>query len=253
METQEREIDLKEIFEILLSKLKFIILLTMLGFVAAFFLAKVLMPVKYTSSVSIYVKNTTGQGQGAATVGDLSAAKDLAETYIVILNDDILYEQVGQMLIEDYNVDDLKRFFTVEESDGKYSIPAEEIRKKVVISSVNNTEVINIKAETTSANISADICTYISDSAPELLTRVTKAGSVETIGTAKVPNDPSSPNVKKISVIGGLLGLFVAIAAVVIMHMLDSCISSADDIRQRFKIPVLAEIPDLELDLKGGK
>lgn len=257
MESQEQEINLKDLFSLLLSKIKFIILVSLLGTVLAFAYAKIILPVEYTSAVSIYVKNTssavTGDNPaGEATQTGLAASKLLAEAYIVILNDDVVYDQVSKMLLEDYAKEDLENFFTVKESDGDYFIPAQQIRSKVNIATINETEVIKIEATTESAQLSADICTYISDIAPELLTRVTKAGSVETIGTAKVPDSPSAPNVKVIIIIGMLAGLFISIAAVIILNMLDNCISSSDDIKQRFGIPVLAEIPDIEAETKEG-
>lgn len=254
MDKQEQEINLKELFSLLLSKIQFIILITVLGAAAAFAYAKIFLPVEYTSSVSIYVKNTGAQSgeaaNGEATQTGITAAKLLAEAYLVILDDDVVYDQVSEMLLNDYAPADLKNYFSLKETDGEYSIPAEQIRNMVEISSVNETEVIKIQTTTESAQISADICTYISDIAPDLLTRVTKAGSVETIGKAKVPDAPSSPNVKKITVIGALLGMVASAAAIIIINLLDNRISSADDIRQRYSIPVLAEIPDMETDAK---
>ena len=80
--------------------------------------------------------------------------------------------------------------------------------------------------------------------------QVTKAGSVETIGEARVPLAASGPSVKKYTVIGALLGFVVAAAIVIIIKLLDNRINSSEDIKNKFSIPVLGEIPDLELDEK---
>lgn len=251
MNKQDQEITLKDILSLLLSKIKFIILITVLGMLAAFLYAELVLPVQYTSSVSIYVKNSSGDdANGASTLGDLNAAKSLAGTYIVILGDDVVYDQVSEMLLEDYEAEDLKKFFTVVEEDGETYIPAQQLKKAVSISSVNETEVIKIQATTRSPQLSADICTYIADIAPDILTRVTKAGSVESIGSAKIPKNPSSPNVRNITLIGGVIGLILSAVLVIIASLLDNRVSSADEIRQRYSIPVLAEIPDLEMDPK---
>lgn len=256
MDKQEQEIDLKELFSLLLSKIKFIILATVLGLAVAFAYAKLVLPVEYTSSKSIYVmssSNTSDNSDGQATQEKLSAAKSLAETYIVILSEDVVYDKVSEMLLKDYSVDTLRNYFDVKETGDGYSISASQIRDKVSITSVNETEVIQITATTENPQISADICTYISDVAASLLTRVTKAGSVEPIGDAKVPESPSSPNVKKISLIGAVLGMVISVAVIVIISLLDNCISSADDIKQRYSIPVLAEIPDLNNEKEASK
>ena len=117
---------------------------------------------------------------------------------------------------------------------------------------VNETEVIKITCTSLNPQISADICTYISEIAPSILIRTTKAGSVEPIGHAKVAKSPSSPNVKRTAIIGGLLGMVLASAIVIISHLLDRRIKVADDIKKKFpEMPILAEIPDL-YDTKGG-
>lgn len=247
---KDMEIDLREIFYLLLSRLPFILLLTVIGTIAGFSVAKFAMPLKYTSSVSIYVNNANEnavQEQDRANAADIQASKALASTYIVILNDDIVYEEVSRMLFEEYDIRDLEKVFSISYNDSEPYITPGQIRSLVSISAVNDTEVIQITATTENASLSAAICTDIAAVAPDLLTRVTKAGSVETIGTAKVPSGPSAPNVKKITAMGFLMGAVVAVAVVIISYLLDTRIKTAEDFKKRFsEIPVLAEIPDLK-------
>lgn len=253
MDNKEQEIDLKEIVFLLLSNIKFIIVLSALFAVMLFCYAKFWLPVQYTSSVSIYVKNSSENNSQTATASDLSAAKSLASTYIVILDDDVVYEKVSEKLLETYHSDQMSRFFTVKKDEsGKEYIPSSQIRSKVKAAAINNTEVIKLTAVTKDPQLSADICNIISDFAKELLIQVTKAGSVESIGSAKVPTSPSGPDVKKYAIIGVLLGAVIAIAIIIIRKLLDNCINSAEEIKQKFGIPVLGEIPDLEIDEKEG-
>lgn len=249
----EKDIDLREVFYLLLSRLSFIILLTVVGTIAGFAFAKLMLTEKYTSSISIYVNNANeNAAQTAASdkaeAQDIAASKALASTYIVILNDDIVYDEVSKLLFEEYDIRDLEKVFTVEYVDGEPAISAAQIRSLVEISSVNDTEVIQITATTENASLSADICSDIAEIAPELLTRVTKAGSVETIGNAKVPTKPSAPNVMKYTAVGMLLGIVVSVGVVIISAMLDNRIKTGEDFKKRFpEVPVLAEIPDLHV------
>lgn len=257
MENQEQEIDLRELFYVLLSKLHIIILVAVFGALCAFAVAKFVLPVKYTSSISIFV-NAAGENQnttdGKADNADLTAAKSLAATYIVILEDDIVYDKVSELLVQDYEISDLQKVFNVSYENGEPYISASQIKSLVTIASVNETEVISISATTQNPQLSADICTYIANIAPDLLTRTTHAGSVESIGNAKVPSSPSSPNVKKITLIGMLAGFVIAAAAVVIAHLIDNRINIGEDFKKRFPdVPVLAEIPDVYNLDKGGK
>lgn len=251
MEKQEQEINLAEIFFLLLSRIKFIIILTVIFGGALFAYAKFWLPLQYSSSVSIYVKNSTENNSTTATASDLSAAKSLASAYIVILNDDAMFDKVSDMLLEAYGSSQLSSFFTIKKDDsGKEYIPAAQIRSLVSVAAVNNTEVIKITAVTRDPQLSADICNDISIYSKELLVQVTKAGSVETIGQAKVPTSASGPSVKRYTIIGALGGFILACALVIIIKLFDNRINSAEDIKNKFDIPVLGEIPDLEMDDK---
>ena len=253
---QEMEINLADLFYLLLGKLHYIILLAVIGFLGGFAIAKLVLPLKYTSEVSLYVNNaaTLEQqiGNGVASGSDLQTAKQLATTYIVILKNDEVYEDVARRLLEEYHVEDLQKMFNVDLSQGEPTISPGQIRSLVTISTVDNTEVIKITCTSLNPVISADICTYIAEFAPNILIRTTKAGSVEPIGHAKVAKGPSSPNVKRIAIIGAMLGAVLAVAVIIIADMLDTRIKVGEDIKKRFpNIPILAEIPDL-FDTKGG-
>lgn len=254
-QNEEMDMDFAEIFYLLLGKLPFIILLAVIGAFAGFSIAKLLLPVKYTSDVSIYVNNATAQEQQIsekANSADIQASKQLAGTYIVILQNDEVYDEVSNRLLEEYHVEDLEKMFTVSYDDGEPSISADDIRSLVNIQAVNDTEVIQITCTSLNPQISADICTYISEIAPSILIRTTKAGSVEPIGRAKIAKEPSSPNVKLTTIIGGLLGVIAASAIVIISHLMDRRIKTGEDIKKEFpNVPILAEIPDL-YDTKGG-
>ena len=250
MDNKEQEINLADIFYLLLSKLHIIILLAVIGGCAGFGIAKFVLAEKFTSSISIYVNNSsrnTLPEDGKLASQDIYASQALAGTYIVILEDDTVYEQVSKLLIEDYEISDLEKVFTITQNDkGESVITPGQIKQFVSINSVNETEVISISATTANPQLSADICTYIANVAPDLLTRVTKAGSVETIGTAKVPSSPSSPNVKKNAAIGFALGFVLAVAVIIISDLIDNRIKFTDDFKKRFEdIPVLSEIPEV--------
>ncbi len=253
---QEMEINLADLFYLLLSKLHYIILLAVLGFIGGFAIAKFVLPDKYTSDVSLYVNNaaTLEQqvGNGVANGSDIQTAKLLASTYIVILKNDEVYDEVSKRLLEEYHVEDLERIFSVSYNDGEPYISPGQIRSLVSINTVDNTEVIKVTCTSLNPGISADICTYISEIAPNILIRTTKAGSVEPIGHAKIAKSPSSPNVMRTAIIGGMLGFVLAVAVIIITDMLDTRIKVAEDIKKKFpNIPILAEIPDL-YDTKGG-
>ena len=89
-------------------------------------------------------------------------------------------------------------------------------------------------------------------SAQEVITRTTKAGSVETVSPPKVPTTPSGPNISKYLMLGLIAGLAVSVGFALITSFFDNTVKSGEDIKERFGVPVLAEIPDIFMDERGG-
>jgi capsular polysaccharide biosynthesis protein len=254
MELDSRdEISVQDILFMLLSRLRLIVLITLLCTVAAFSYAKFLLPLQYTSSIKIYVKNQTSTSTTGVAYSDITAAKSLVETYVVILDDESVYNYVSDRLIEDYAIEDLQNYFTIlTDDDGKQYIPSKEISKLVSFSSVNDTEVLKVSCTCRVPKFAADICTYISDYAPDHITRITQAGSVETVSDAIVPTTPSGPNVWKYTIVGFAVGLVVSVALAILLSSFDNEVTGAEEIKQRFNVPVLGEIPDIFMDEKGA-
>lgn len=248
----DKEISIKDIFAILLDRIKLIIIVTLAGTAAGFVIAKFFVPLQYTSSIRIYVNNANSSGE-VKSYQDQLASRSLATTYIVFLDDVSVYNEVSRRLIEDYDINDLKKYFTVKvDEEGNQYIPTAEIKKLVTISAVNDTEVIQITCTSRVPRFSADICTYIGDFAPGLIKRLTDAGSVEPVSEPIVPNTPSGPNIKLYTFAGFAVGLVISIILAVVLSLFDNAVTSGDEIKARFNVPILAEIPDIFMDEKGG-
>ena len=253
MEEKDIEIDLRDILGIIMARIWLILLITLLCTVAGFCLAKFVLPPQYTSSVKIYVKNLGTTDGNNISYQDQMASKSLASTYIVILDDVSVYEEISDRLLNDYAEEDLARFFTIRvDEDNKKYIPTDEISRLVNISSVNDTEVIQVSCTCEVPKFSAEICTYISDIAPDLIKRVMQAGSVETVSDARVPMNPSGPSVRNYTVLGFAVGFVISAALVFILYFTDNAVTTGEDIKNKFNVPVLAEIPDIFMDEKGG-
>ena len=254
---QEKEISIQEIIGILLAHLRLIIILTILMGAVGYSYAKFILPPQYTSSIKIYVtagaKPREYSEDEQINGAEINTARTLAATYIVILDDTSVYEAISDKLIEDYDMNDLRNYFTVSMDDvGKEYIPAAQIKKLVTIAAVNNTEVLQVTVTSQVPAFSADICTYISEIAPEMIIRTTKAGYVETVSPAKVPTSPSGPNIPRFGLLGMVAGFAIAVGIALITSFLDNTVKSGEELKERFGVPVLAEIPDIFMDEKGG-
>lgn len=245
---------IQDLIAIILAKIKFIIIMAIIGGVAAFCVADFLMPIKYATSVKIYVKSSANTGTGTTTTTELTTARTLAETYIIILGDNSVYERVADKFMEEYEAEELEKANIPLEPDekGNLRVSPSYIKGCVSIASVNESEVLQISATTQIPQIAADICNYMVEVAPDVLRRVTKAGSVEEISAPKVPTAPSSPNVNKITVMGILVGIIGSMALVIILIYFNNKVMSSSDIREKFDVPILAEIPNFDIKNKKG-
>lgn len=245
---QEKEIDIKELFFIIMSKLYIIIILSVLGFGVAFCYAKFVKPLEYTSSVNMYVRNSNNTEQVAETIDNqaITTSRNLVETYIVVLSDTSVMKQISEELLKTYSAQEVSEYLPIiTEADGKTHVSYPALLGSISMSSVNQTEVLNISVKTGNAQLSADICDIMSKIAPAELARVVGATSAETIGTAEVPLHPSGPNITKFAIIGFLGGFVIAFVIILIGYFMDNTVTDGLELKEKCDIAVLGEIPDI--------
>ncbi len=248
----EQSLDLAEIFGLLWSRIWLIIAVSIVGFVITFVFTKTFIPDTYATSFSIYIKNTTNKTvMDTLNSADITAAQSLAQTYIAILDDDSVIDEISNNLMEKYSTEELANYFVMEEEDGEYKINTKSMRSCLNFSQVNETELLTITGYSTDPVMAADICSSVEAIAPDVLIRVVGAGAVESVGHAKVPKVPVAPNVLKNSVFGFMLGFIIAVAFIVIRHMLDNTVKGVETLKARYNMPILAEIPFYEI-VKNG-
>lgn len=245
MQEKQEELSLKDIFGLLISKIWFIIILGAVGFVVAICISKLVMPLKYSSTVSMYVKSNAHKEEQNVNINELNASKSLVSTYIVVLKNSTVLKEVGNQLINMIETNDkltedkIKKCFAISD-DG--TINPNSILSCVSMQSSGGTEVLEITATTKDPDVSAALCNSFSKVAPDVLIRVVGAGSVETIGEADAHYTPVSPRTKMNCLIGGFAGAFLAVVIIIVADLLDNSIKSSDDITHRFELAVIGEI-----------
>ncbi|MBR6624166.1 MAG: polysaccharide biosynthesis tyrosine autokinase [Ruminococcus sp.] len=233
---------IKSIFQLLVSKLWLILTMMIVGGGAMFCVSKFMMPLKYQSYTSMYVKNSNETIiTDGVNLNDLNASKSLLDTYIAVLQDDAVIEVIGDELLKKHTADELDGIFSVNKEKNKISV--ESIRSCLTMAAVNETEVLKVTAITKDADISAELCNIIADIAPDFLIRVVGAGSVEAIGEAKPDYDPVSPNVMKFTILGILAGMLIAVIIIFVLDFIDNTVKDSDELSQKYKKAIIGEIP----------
>lgn len=244
---------IRDLLTLLLSRVWFIIICTVVIGAASFLTAKFIMPPKYESYTTMYVKNQNSVSQDTnnnVDLNDLNASKSLVSTYIAVLKSNQVMNEVGVRLLDSFEESELREVFTIE--DGK--IDTDQIKECYSMSAVDETEVMKITANTINPELSAEMCTLIGDIAPEFLIRVVGAGSVEIVDEA-VPNDkPVSPNIPLISLIGLIIGFCLAVFIVLLIDFFDDTVKESEQLTKKFNKAIIGEVDSMAAGKsKGGK
>lgn len=232
--------------------LKNIVIMLLVGVLTGgitFTYSKFVLPELYQSSVSLYVNNETSHiSDNEVDMSGLTTARSLANSYVIILKNDVVMEEIGNELLRLYSVEDISKYFIVDEKYKKPYIKGKYIGKCFDIAPVEETEILKVTVTTENPQLSADMCNAMVKFAPKILRRVVGAGSVEAIGIAVAPDEKCSPNNRGNAMKGFAIGVAIVIGVLVIRFLLDSKIKGTESFKERFDYPVFAEIPAVTED-----
>jgi len=218
----EEEIDLRQLFYLLVSNIKYIVMVTILSGVIAFLITAFFITPEYSSEVKLYVNNRTVESTESLTTNDISAAQQLVSTYVAIIQSDSMLEDVIEQTGIDYT-------------------PG-EIREMMTAKAVNNTEVFYVSIQGENPIESAEIADEIARMAPTKLEEIVVGSSVKILDRAKINNKPVYPNVMLNTVIGTLIGFMVVCFAIIVKDVLDTKINTEEDIEKLTDLPIIGVI-----------
>ena len=235
LKNDEIEIDLQRLVVALVKKGWLIGISAVVGALAALVVTVMFITPKYQSSAMFYVNNNSlslGETSLSISSADISASKSLVNSYIVILN-----TRESLMDVIDYAG-----------VDRTYS----EVKNMVAAEAVGSTEIFRVTVTSPDPQEAEKIADAIAYVLPKRIGSIIEGTSAKVVDAAVLPTRSSSPNYTKNTMIGFVVGLALAAAFVVIKELLDITIRKEEDIAQTCTHPVLAAVPDMDVDTKGG-
>lgn len=219
--TDEIEINLGEIFGLLLHRLWIIVLSAIVcgavGFLYSFFL----VTPQYQSTTKVYILNK--QNSDTVTYSDVQLSSTLSKDYEQLVTSRYVIEGVISKLNLDETYDSLVG--------------------RVKATNENETRIIAITVTDTEPEQAQKIANAIRDLAAQHITQVMYIEAVNVVDNANLPDAPVSPSIPKWTVIAAAIGIIVSIAVIVIQHLLDDSIKSSEDIEKYLGMSTLALIP----------
>lgn len=235
----ENTYSIKDILQLILSKIWMLIIFTVVGGAIAFSFSKFVLPLQYSSHITMYVQSYTGISENADNQNNISNSKQLVNTYMEVLKDDAVMNAVGDMLVKQYKDDSLKECFNIN-AEGKIN-PA-SIRECLTISSVTDTSAVKAVATTKDAELSAMICNSLTQVAPKYVEEAVGVGSINTIDKAKVYKTPVAPNIMKNTALGMAAAFIIAVMVIFVIDYFDNTIKESDAIGKKYNKAIIGEI-----------
>lgn len=189
----------------------------------------------YESSAVFYVNNnalSVGDASLSLSTGDISAAKSLVDSYIVILKTRTTLNNV----IDYAGV------------DRSHS----ELKSMISAAAVSDTEIFEITVSSEDPVEAEQIANAIAYVLPKRISSLIEGTSAKIVDTAIVASKPSSPSYTRSTLLGFLVGFLVTVAIIVLREVFDVSVRTEEDVQRCCNHPVLTSVPDMTTPSNGG-
>lgn len=219
----EIEIDLMEIFMVLLHYIWVMAIAAVIVGGAAFIFSKFVVTPTYESTTRILVLNRQDTAGGSLTYSDLQLGTSLTKDYPELIQSRYVVEKV----VENFGLNTTYEAFI----------------KKIQVSTKSDSRIIDITITDEDPVMAKEIADALRDIAAERIVEVTDIQAVNMVDEANIPERPANPSVIKWTLIGFLLGGVLAAAVVLVRFLLDDTIKSSEDIEKYLHLSTLGLIP----------
>ena len=227
----EIEIDLVEVFRLLVSKLGIIILSGMIFAFLAIIGTKLFITPKYQSITKMYV--LAQQNSDTVTNSDLQTSTLLTKDYSELITSRTVAESVIANLRLDLKYD--------------------ELIDKIEVGTTSDTRIITIKVIDEDPYVARDIANAVRDTAAEHIKSVMNIEAVNVVDAANIPDQKCSPSVSKNGLLAGMLGCFLAVVILLIQYLSNDTIKVSEDVEHYLGLSTMGVIPMEKTDGKKKK
>ena len=227
MKEQEKfEIDVLQMLKVLWKRKLYIALAAIVTGVIAFAYSSFVIKPQYTSTTRIYVVNRNQADKPGLTNQDLQAGAYLVKDYReIILSQDVLEKVVA---------------------DQSLTIDAKTLGKKVSVTVPADTRIVSITVRDGKPEEASRIANALREVAAQKIISVTKVSDVTTLEEARPAVSPSSPNIRRNTILGVGAGASVVILLALLVELLDDRVKRPEDIEEVMHLSLLGVIPNLE-------
>lgn len=211
---------LLELLHLLRKHLKLVIALPIVFAIACGVLT-LFMPNQYTASTTMYVLSKNADNKSGNAYSDLTAGQLLSNDVASIAKSSEVKSAVANSLGTSLSPYDVK------------------------VDNSTTTRVITLSVTGPDPQAAANIANAYVQNISSTAQSVMDVQAVNVIDAASAPTSPSGPKRPLYIVVALLVGLFLAVAIVVIADMVNTKVRSDEDVEELLGIPVVGHFPDI--------
>lgn len=213
---------LLELAKLMRKHLKLVIALPIACALATAAFAWLLLPNQYSASVSMYVLTKSGSTDSIAST-DLSASQMLTNDVATLITGGRVMDDTAKALkmgsLSDY---------------------------KVAVTSETTTRVITLTVTGESAQSVAIIANQLAATTDDVAQEVMDVQAINAIDQAVEPAAPSGPPRAMYTAAAFLAGIFLAVAIIVLIDMVNTRVRSAEEAEELLGLPIIGRIPTIK-------
>ena len=227
MKEQDKiEIDVLQLVKVLWKRKFVIVLVALLAGITAFAYSSFVIKPQQTSTTRIYVVNRNQADKPGLTNQDLQAGAYLVKDYReIILSQDVLEKVVA---------------------DQSLTIDAKTLGKKVSVTVPADTRIVSISVRDGKPEEASRIANALREVAAQKIISVTRVSDVTTLEEARPATSPSSPNIRRNTMMATVAGVGFVVIIVLLVELLDDRVKRPEDIEEVMHLSLLGVIPNLE-------
>jgi len=220
------EIDVFHLLKILWKRKLLIVLVAFVTGAVSFAYSSFIVKPEFTSTTRIYVVNRNQGDKPGLTNQDLQAGSYLVKDYReIILSQDVL-EKVA--------------------TDLKLELPPKDLAIKIKVTVPVDTRIVSISVTDRAPEEASRIANSLREVAAQKIISVTRVSDVTTLEEARPATSPSSPNIRRNTMVGFLAGAVVMVVTVLLVELLDTRVKRPEDIEDVMQIALLGVVPNLD-------
>lgn len=222
-EQQEIGIDPLLLLASLWRKKILILLVAIITGGLAFSYSSFIVRPQYTSTSRIYVVNHAQGEQNVLTNQALQAGSYLVKDYQeIILSQDVLEKVIANQ---------------------KLTMTPKQLASKIKVSVPRETRIVSIDVKDTNPDTASQLANELRVVAAAKIKAVTKVSDVTTLEEARPAINPSSPNIRRNTILGVAGGAVLIIVLLTLQEILDDRIKRPEDIEEVLELPLLGVVP----------